>query len=336
MTTSARAGDSGGFAVRDWLLVAAAALMWGSSFLLIKLGVHGCFAPGTVAWLRLLFGAAALALVPAARKPLRHHRDRGRVALLGLTWMAVPFVLFPLAEQSIPSALAGMINGAAPLFTAAFAAVWSRRRPAGSVLAGLAVGFAGVLAVSLPAVGGGASLTGIGLVLLATMLYGVAFNLAEPLENRNGALPVIWRAQLAALALDTPAGVAGLVHSTPHLSGLVAMAGLGVLSTGAAFAAFTTLIARVGATRASVTIYLVPVVAIGLGASVSGEPIAPLSLAGIALVLLGAYLTGRRANRPLENPPAPGSARLDRPPVLLPASQQLTARMRPCDTNHPG
>jgi drug/metabolite transporter (DMT)-like permease len=168
-----------------------------------------------------------------------------------------------------------------------------------------------VLTVSLPAAGGGASLAGIGLVLLATVLYGVAFNLAEPLENRNGALSVIWRAQLVALAIDTPAGVAGLAHSTPHLSGLAAMVGLGVLSTGAAFAAFTTLIARVGATRASVTIYLVPVVAVGLGASTSGEPIAPLSLAGIALVLLGAYLTGRRAvaaTRSPEDQPVPRAA----------------------------
>ena len=94
----------------------AVAVMWGSSFLLIKAGVHS-FSPTTVAWLRLLFGVALLSCFPAARKPLRR-ADRAAVALLGLVWMAGPFVLFPLAERSIPSALAVTINGAAPRWSA--------------------------------------------------------------------------------------------------------------------------------------------------------------------------------------------------------------------------
>jgi drug/metabolite transporter (DMT)-like permease len=200
--------------------------------------------------------------------------------------------LFPLAERSIPSALAGTINGAAPLFTAAIAALWSRRMPGRGPLAGLVVGLAGVVAVDAPAVGSGsAGVLGIGLVVLATVLYGVAFNLTAPLEDRNGALPVILRAELVALAVDTPAGLAGLAHSPATLGGLLAMAVLGVVCTGLAFAAFATLVGRVGATRGSVTVYLVPVVAIVLGVAVNGEPVQPVSLAGIALVLAGAYLT---------------------------------------------
>ncbi|MGH3444397.1 MAG: DMT family transporter, partial [Nocardioidaceae bacterium] len=216
-------------------------------------------------------------------------------------WMAAPFVLFPLAEQSIPSAVAGMINGAAPLFTAAIAAAWSRRLPVGTLLSGLLIGFVGVVGVNLPAARGGAGVLGLGLVLLATFLYGVAFNLTEPLEDRNGPLPVIWRAELVALLLVTPAGLVGLAHSTPTFPSLAAMAGLGVASTGIAFAAFTVLVGRVGSARASITVYLVPVVAIVLGLAVYGEPIAPLSLFGIALVLLGAWLSARGA-RSVEGP----------------------------------
>lgn len=296
MATPAAAGRTG-FAVRDWVLVAVVAVLWGSSFLLIKVGVHD-LAPATVAWLRLLFGTAVLSLVPAARRPLRRRADRGRVALLGLTWMAVPFVLFPLAEQSISSALAGMINGAAPLFTAVIAAIWSRSLPGRSVVAGLAVGFVGVLAVNLPEARGGASVAGIVMVLAAALLYGVAFNLAEPLETRNGPLPVIFRAMVVALIAETPAGVVGLAGSTFTAKDMLAMLALGALCTGAAFAAFTTLVGRVGASRASVTVYIVPVVAIVLGVTVRSEPIAALSMAGIALVLLGAYLTGRRSSPP--------------------------------------
>ncbi|HET7386166.1 MAG TPA: DMT family transporter [Nocardioidaceae bacterium] len=289
MTAAARSTQ---FAVRDWLLLATVAAMWGSSFVLIKIGIVD-LAPTTVAWLRLLFGTATLAAFPSSRRPLRNRRDWPLVAVLGVCWMAVPFLLFPLAEQSIPSAVAGMINGAAPLFTAAIAAGWSRRLPVGTLLAGLLIGFIGVVAVNLPAARGGAGILGLGLVLLATFLYGVAFNLTEPLEGRNGPLPVIWRAQIVALVVDTPAGVIGLTHSTPSLGSVAAMAGLGVASTGLAFAAFTVLVGRVGSARASVTVYLVPVVAILLGLGVYGEPIAPLSLLGIVLVLLGAWLSAR-------------------------------------------
>lgn len=292
------------FTARDWFLVLAAALMWGGSFLLIKLGIED-FPPVTVAWLRLFFGAAALALIPAARAPLRHRGDWRGVAVLGVVWMAVPFVLFPLAEQTIPSALAGMINGAAPLFTAVIAVAWYQRWPDRRLLAGLGVGFLGVVAVNLPAVSGGASLSGVGMVLAATVLYGVAFNLTGPLEHRNGALSVIWRAELVALAVLTPAGLIGLTDSTPTAAGLAAMATLGALSTGVAFACFALVIGRVGAARASITVYLVPIVAILLGAGLAAETVAPLSVVGIALVLVGAWLASGTSHRARTAPPPP-------------------------------
>lgn len=277
------------FTTLDWLLFLGAGLMWGTSFLLIKLGVAD-FPPQTVAWLRLLFGTATLALLPGARAPLRYRRDWGWVALLGLTWMTVPFVLFPIAEQTIDSAMAGMLNSAAPLFTAVIAALWFRNRPTKFTTVGLLVGFAGVLAVTLPSVGGQNNLLGVLLVLGATILYGVAFNLSEPLEKRNGALSVIWRAMLVALVVTTPSGIIGLTHATPTWGGVTAVIVLGAMCTGVAFACFVTLVGRVGAARASATTYLVPVVAIVLGARVASEPIHPASLGGIVLILTGAWL----------------------------------------------
>ncbi|MGH3355629.1 MAG: EamA family transporter, partial [Nocardioidaceae bacterium] len=113
-------------------------------------------------------------------------------------------------------------------------------------------------------------------------------------EERNGALPVIWRAQLVALVLLTPSGVVGVSGSSWSWPSMLAMVVLGALSTGVAFAAFTTLAGRVGASRGSVTVYFIPVVAIVLGVSLGGESVPPLALAGTGLVLLGAYLTSRR------------------------------------------
>jgi drug/metabolite transporter (DMT)-like permease len=266
--------------------------MWGSSFLFVEIGLE-YLSPVVIAWARIALGAVALGCVPAARRPIVRH-DWPAVAAVGLIWMAAPFVLFPLAQQSIDSSLAGMINGAAPLFAVFIAVLWTRRLPGSYQRVGLLVGFVGVLAVNWPATqGADATVLGAGLAMAATICYGVAFNLTPPLQARNGALPVIWRAQLVALAvLTVPAAAdpSGWSWSLPAWSAMVA---LGVLSTGLAFAAFITLVGRVGQ-RGSVAVYFIPVVAIGVGVVLAGESVASLSLVGTALVLIGAWLTSRR------------------------------------------
>lgn len=95
-----------------------------------------------------------------------------------------------------------------------------------------------------------------------------------------------------------PLGVAGLDGSSFAWSSLLAVAALGCLGTALAYLAFTTLAGRVGASRGSITIYFVPVVAIALGVLVRGESVAPISIAGAALILLGAFLTSRREASP--------------------------------------
>lgn len=277
------------FSLGDWALLISVAVAWGSSFWLIKIGLED-FPPTTVAWLRILLGAVTLTVIPGSWRPLRHRRDWRGVALLGVIWMAVPFLLFTLAEQHISSALAGMINGATPLITAAFAVLLFGHALGPRLVAGLAVGFVGVLTIGLPNVEGAASLAGVGMVLLAITCYGLSFNISGPLQVRNGALPVIWRIQLVALVVSTPYGAPGLADSTPTATGVLAMVALGALGTGLGFVLFAILVGRVGAPRAAVNNYLVPVVALSLGAGLAGESVAPLSLLGIILVLVGAYL----------------------------------------------
>ena len=179
----------------------------------------------------------------------------------------------------------------------------ARQLPSRQRAAGLAIGFAGVVAIGWPAVQDAeATAAGAGLVLLATVLYGVAFNLAAPLQRRHGALPVIWRAQLVALALLLPFGVAAVPGSTFAWSSLLAVAVLGSVGTAVAFVAFTTLAGRVGSTRASVAVYLVPAVAIALGALFRDETVAAISLLGTVLVTAGAYLASRAAARSARRP----------------------------------
>jgi len=281
------------FGVREWGLLAGVALIWGSSYLLIDIGLE-VLAPGVIAVVRVALGAAALSLVPAARRPIGRE-DLVRVALLGVIWTGLPMILFPVAQQWIDSSVAGMLNGAVPLASAAWAVLLLRRPLPRVHAAGLLIGFAGVLAISWPQLQGSRATTlGAGLVILAVVLYGLAINLAVPLQQRYGALPVLLRAQLAALVLLLPFGLWGLGGSSFAWPSVLAMVPLGVLGTGVAFVFMTTLVGRVGGPRGAVATYFIPGVAIVLGVLLLGERVAPAALAGTALVVAGAWLTSRR------------------------------------------
>ena len=277
----------------DWGLLAGIALIWGSSFLFMAIGLDN-FRPGVVTLARVGLGTATLALFSAARRPI-DPSDRRRVAFLGVIWIGIPLSLFPIAQLWIDSSVAGMINGAVPILTAAWATVLLRRLPRPRQLIGIAIGFVGVVAIFLPEVSDStATALGAALSLAAVVLYGLAANLAVPLQQRYGALPVLLRAQLAALVIVVPLGLWQLPGSTWGWASAAAMVPLGTLGTGLAFVMMATLVGRVGAPRGSIAIYFVPIVAIALGVVVRSERIDGVAIAGAALVLIGAWITSRR------------------------------------------
>lgn len=292
------------FGSHEWGLLATVAIIWGSSFLFIDIGLES-FTPGVVALFRVGFGALALAVVPRARRGV-DRADLPRIALLGVTWMGFPLLLFPIAQQWIDSSVAGMLNAAVPLTSAVWAAALLRRWPSRRQTVGLLLGFAGLLLVSLPELptdrlateGSGAAVAGVGLVLLAVSLYGLSANLAVPLQQRYGALPVLLRAQLAAMVVVVPVGLATAGGSTWSWSSAAAMVPLGVLGTGLAFVLMTTLVGRVGGPRGSIAIYFTPLVAILLGVLLRGEDLHPLAAVGSLLVIAGAWITSRRVQLP--------------------------------------
>lgn len=280
------------FAIKDWALLGGTALTWGSSFVLIEVGLQH-FKPALITLLRLLFGMAAIIWVERARRPIGRS-DWGSVAVVGVLWMAIPFLLFPIAQQWIDSSLAGMINGAVPIVAALVATIGARRLPGPKQAVGLIIGFAGVVTVSwLPVQDARATAAGALLVVLATICYGIALNVVAPLQRKYGALPVLLRVQSVALALTIVPGLIAASESTFSWSSLAAVVPLGGLGTGLAFLWMTTLVGRVGTARASVTIYFIPIVAITLGALLRDESIALLSLVGTGFVLAGAYLASR-------------------------------------------
>ena len=285
--------NSGAFGRVEWMLMAGTALMWGSSFLWIAEALES-LDPGAIALMRLVLGAVALGSFRRARAPV-DRSDLGQIALLGVTWMAVPAILFPIAQQWVDSSIAGMMNGGVPLYSAGIAAILLHRFPGRVQSFGLVIGFLGVLLIALPSAGSAdGSPLGIGLILLATLLYGLAINLSVPLAQRYGVLPVLWRAQLTALVLSAPLGIVGLVDSSWSWSGAVSMLLLGVLSTGLAFVAMAELGKRVGPTRGAVGIFFVPVVAMILGVLIRNEPMAGAAVLGSGFVILGAWLNSRK------------------------------------------
>lgn len=254
-------------------------------------------APDGVTFVRIAIGFLTLALIPAARQPIAR-RDWGGTAVLGVIWLAFPLSMFPHAEQHVSSALTGMLNGATPLFAAAVASAVAWRPPSRAVSVGLVVGLVGAVLVALPALGeGSTSVLGVTLILAALISYGFAINLARPLQQRNGALPVVWRALAVALALTAPLGLPAVLEARWTLDALLCLLALGALGTGVANVLVAVAAGRVGAARASATTFLIPAVALALGVMVRGERVALVSVAGGAVCLAGAWLIRRASLR---------------------------------------
>jgi drug/metabolite transporter (DMT)-like permease len=287
---------AGAFSPLDWTLFVCIGGIWGASFLFIAIGLEA-FEPGLVTWLRVLMGAAVLWFVPGARRPM-DRADRPRLVALSLLWIAIPMTLFPLAEQHVSSGLAGLVNGALPVFVAAIGAVMLRRPPGRTQSVGLALGFAGVGAIAAPALAAGSSeAIGLLMLVLAVVCYGFAVNIAAPINQKYGSLAVTTRMLALGALFTAPFGLWSIPRSHFAWRPFLAVLALGILGTGIAFVMMGRLVARVGSTRASFAIYVTPVVALILGAVFRDETIQAVSVIGIALVIAGALLASRREAR---------------------------------------
>lgn len=291
----------------DWALIVVPGIIWGSSYLFIA-EILEAMRPAGVTFLRCCIGFVVLACIPGARRTVRRE-DRGRVGLLGVIWLAFPMSMFPFAEQHVSSALTGMLNAATPLFAAIVAAGLVRRMPGAPVVRALAVGLVGAFLIALPSLGeGGTELWGVGLVLAALVSYGFALNLAGPLQQRNGAVPVIWRAIGVSVVLTAPTGIPAVLDAHWTVPAALSMLALGGLGTGVANLLVATAAGRGGATRASAMGFVIPAVSLLLGVTVRGEHVALVSLVGGAVCVLGARLLAmapRRADVPTSAAPAP-------------------------------
>jgi drug/metabolite transporter (DMT)-like permease len=287
--------------------LALLAVIWGSSFLWIKLALRG-LSPEEVTFGRLALGAVVLFAIAAARRDAlpRSPVLWAHIAVAAVFGNALPYLLFALGEQQVSSSTAGILNATTPLWTVLVALATRHERSLPLLRGcGLVVGFGGALLVFAPWPGSGLVSAGGLECLAAAASYGVTFVYMDRFIARRGISPV----PLSACQLGCAAVVLGIVLGVtgapaPRLSATVvaAILILGIFGTGIAYVLNYQIIISDGATVASTVTYLLPVVAIILGALVLHETITVLVLSGIALILAGVALTRSRAGRAATQP----------------------------------
>ena len=285
-------------------MLLALAAIWGAAFMLIEIALRD-LAPLSVAAGRIGFGALALALVAAARRAnvvpalRRNARPLATAAALNT---AVPFVLIPWGQTAIDSGTAAILNAAAPLFTAIFAAaVVHSQRVTGARLGGFVLGFAGVALVVGAEPGAGAdAVLGSLAVVAAAALYAAGGLYTGSRLNGLSALEIALGTMAWATLFTLPLGLVGLRGHSVGWEALAAVLALGVVATAIGYLLYFGLIGRAGASSAILVTYLVPTTALVYAATLLDEPVGVRQVVGLALVLggvglgTGTVLRGRR------------------------------------------
>ena len=285
---------------RPSVLLALLALVWGSSFLFIKVAVRD-LPPSTLVAGRLGLAALVLAVVVpvlvGARAVRRDLHDHWRaLVVVGLVNMAVPFWLLSWGETRIDSGLASIIQASVPIFNAALAfGFFPSERISGRRLVGVAIGFVGVVLLV------GAQPHGKLLAALAVVGMSLCYAAAGLLTRRHlgTARPqviALGTITVAALAM-LPAGIAQAPSVVPGWKPLASIAVLGTVCTAFAFLISYTIVARAGAGYASLVTYLVPPVALLYGSIFLGEHVGLAAAIGLVLILGGVALGTRLRRR---------------------------------------
>jgi drug/metabolite transporter (DMT)-like permease len=311
----------------DWLTLLALGLMWGTSYVFIRMGVEtlGTF---TLIAARLAIGLALLVTVVAiAREPLpREPRIYGHLIVMAVVNIVLPFALITTAERSVDSNLAAIVNGSVPLFVILFAALFLHDEPLTvNRLGGLLIGYLGVIVlVSKTLLNGDtpqSSIDGELALVGSAICYGAgAVYARRNVRGLRPMIPAVFQVGfafviVAAIALFTEPVATGGIACTPLQpcgwtgNAILSVLWLGLLGSGFAYLANFRLLSRVGATRASLVAYLLPVVGIIAGALVYDEQVDARLIAGTILILAGvALVNSHRGERRLFGRTAPAAA----------------------------
>lgn len=286
------------FRPRDVGLLLLLAVIWGNSFLFIKIAV-GVLSPLWVVTTRMAIGGGVLVAVAALlRSPLPRDAAAIRVlALVGVAGAALPWAGQAWAQQYLDSGLVSVLNSTTPIVTLAMAVVAGQERLHRNRIVGLAIAVMGTLIVIRGEVGAGRSSLALAAAVLSTTGYALA--------------SVVTRARISGRISNLPAAAAQLcfgglalspfawamtgpppTHAAPVVIG--ALLALGLFGTGLAFVLYFTLIERVGATNTSMVTYVAPLVGLASGALFRGEHFGANVFLGALALITGVWLAQRQ------------------------------------------
>jgi drug/metabolite transporter (DMT)-like permease len=287
--------------LKEWGAFVLLGLIWGSSFLWIKIGVEN-ITPFMLVTLRVSFALASLLIVMALQRQ-SFPRDRSTIlkfVFMGVFNLVIPFLLITWGETKIDSSLASILNAAVPLFVIVIAHFWLHdEKITGPRLAGLIVGFIGVVVLVLqdfdPRTVQGDVLGQLA-VLLATVSYAVALTFSR--KYLRGTRPVVQSTMILVVAtaimwIATPIADRPLVFPSTPLT-WIAVIWLGVLGLCIAYLLFFYLNNVWGPTRASLVTYVFPVVGVFLGILFLNEVLTWNMIVGSVLVVGGIVVVNWR------------------------------------------
>lgn len=279
----------------DVLDMALLAALWGASFMLMRYAAPA-FGPVPLAALRVI--GASLFLVPLlvmrgqTTELRRHWRP---LLVIGLTNSTLPFICFSFAALSITAGMSSIFNAATPLFGAVIAWLWLRDRLARLRVAGLAIGFAGVLWLAWDQASFKPGGTGWAVIVClgAPLLYGVSASYTKRYLAGVSSLVVAGGSLLAAALLLSVPAVVFWPAVAPSAGAWGAAVFLAFACTAVAYVLFFRLISNVGPARTITVTFLIPAFAVLFGRVFLGEALTPQMIAGCAVILIGTgFATG--------------------------------------------
>jgi drug/metabolite transporter (DMT)-like permease len=286
---------------RNAILFLLAGFLWGIPYLFIRIAVdpETGFSPAIVVFIRVFIGA--LILIPIAIydktffSAIKHWRY---IAVYALFEMVGPWILIGTAEQKISSGLAGLLVSSVPIFSTLIASrygdksVWQPKR-----LFGIAIGFLGVfLLVGIESITGSSDPLSIVMVLAASLAYAFAVIYITRKVPDGSGVAINGIALAMTAVFYSPALFFLWPDRAVSTEAIYSLIGLGVFSTGIAFAVFFTVMAEIGPTRASLVTYMNTAFAVVLGIIILNEPLTVGIIVGLPLVLIGSYLASRRTS----------------------------------------
>ena len=279
--------------IKNLFLALVTSSIWGSSFLMIKYSLDE-LNPSDIALYRILIGTLFVNIFVRTKEKI-DKADHIKFVIVSFFWMALPFYMFGIAEQTITSSLAGLINGSTPIFVAFIAVVFYRLRITNLQIIYIFSGFIGVGLITLSGEINELSFNiGAIFALIASISYGIAVNIVEPLIKKYESyivLKIVMR-YASLLSIILYGFTASFKLPTLQVS-LIPMLILGIGGTGIAFLTYYKLLDNVGRISSSFIVYMIPIFSIFFGYQFLNEITYAIQFVGIGVILTSAFLYSR-------------------------------------------